>query len=76
LRYLRLRFERSLRGSSCLVGIPQEWSESQPEQRYPAPRLGEHTLQLLTEYGLAPDEARQIVASGDALQAPEIPAEK
>ncbi len=55
-----------------MLGIPQEWSESQPAQRYPAPRLGEHTLQLLKEYGLTPDEARQVVATGGALQAPPL----
>lgn len=56
-----------------MLGIPQEWSESQPTQRHPAPRLGEHTTQLLMEYGLTQNEARQLVASGGALQAPEIP---
>jgi crotonobetainyl-CoA:carnitine CoA-transferase CaiB-like acyl-CoA transferase len=57
-----------------MMGIPQTWSESQPGQRYPAPRLGEHTVQLLTEYGLSADEAQQIVAAGGALQAPALDA--
>lgn len=55
-----------------MLGIPQAWSESPPEQRHPAPRLGEHTLQLLTEYGLTHDEARQVVQAGGAFQAPPI----
>ena len=54
-----------------MLGIPQRWSESAPEQRYPAPRLGEHTVQLLTEYGLAPEQARHLVQAGGAMQAPE-----
>ncbi|MFJ4376495.1 CaiB/BaiF CoA transferase family protein [Pseudomonas japonica] len=53
-----------------MLGIPQQWSESQPEQRYPAPRLGEHTEQLLGEYGLNPTQARQLVLNGGAVQAP------
>ncbi len=59
-------------GMLRMLGIPQEWSESQPEQRYPAPRLGEHSLVLLTEYGLTPEQAQQVVQSGGALQAPAI----
>ncbi|MFT3814921.1 MAG: CoA transferase [Acidovorax sp.] len=51
------------------LGIPQTWSESVPEQRYPAPRLGEHTVQLLTEYGLSEAEAQQVVQSGGGMQA-------
>ncbi|TCK25759.1 CaiB/BaiF CoA transferase family protein [Pseudonocardia endophytica] len=33
------------------IGIPQRWSESAPEQRHRAPRLGEHSAELLREYG-------------------------
>jgi crotonobetainyl-CoA:carnitine CoA-transferase CaiB-like acyl-CoA transferase len=54
-----------------MLGIPQTWSESQPEQRYPAPRLGEHTVKLLMEYGLSADEAQQVVNDGAAMQAHE-----
>jgi formyl-CoA transferase len=43
-------------GTLRTLGIAQDWSESQPELRYPAPRLGEHTLQLLQEYGFADNE--------------------
>ncbi|WP_198968743.1 CaiB/BaiF CoA transferase family protein [Xylophilus sp. ASV27] len=59
-----------------MLGIPQQWSESAPEQRYPAPRLGEHTLQLLTEYGLARDQAQQVIAAGGAMQAPAVEYQK
>ncbi|QKT08470.1 CoA transferase [Gordonia sp. X0973] len=38
------------------LGIPQTWSEDQPQLRYPAPRLGEHTREVLAEYGFADDE--------------------
>ncbi|TEA71909.1 CaiB/BaiF CoA transferase family protein [Allopusillimonas ginsengisoli] len=58
-------------GTLRMLGIPQEWSESQPEQRYPAPRHGEHTLQLLGEYGITPEQANEVLASGGALQAPQ-----
>ena len=32
--------------------VPSEWSESQPEYRRHAPRLGEHTREVLREVGL------------------------
>jgi crotonobetainyl-CoA:carnitine CoA-transferase CaiB-like acyl-CoA transferase len=56
-----------------MLGIPQQWSESQPVQRHPAPRLGEHTLALLAEYGLTPEQAQHVVHRGAALQAPAAP---
>lgn len=38
------------------LGIAQTWSEDQPQLRYPAPRLGEHTREVLAEYGFVDDE--------------------
>ncbi|MDR5744961.1 CoA transferase [Caballeronia sp. LZ029] len=54
--------EGRLRG----IGIPQRWSESAPALRHPAPRLGEHTVQLLDEYGFSRDEIEAILLSGGA----------
>jgi formyl-CoA transferase len=34
--------------------------------RHPAPRLGEHTVQLLDEYGFSRDEIETILLSGGA----------
>lgn len=48
------------------IGIPQTWSESAPELRYPSPRLGEHTLELLRDYGFTDDEAAAVVRDGGA----------
>lgn len=54
------------------LGIPQEWSESQPRQRCLAPRLGEHTLELLREYGFGEQEIEAVLGSGGARVAEEI----
>jgi crotonobetainyl-CoA:carnitine CoA-transferase CaiB-like acyl-CoA transferase len=35
------------------MAVPSEWSESPPEYRRHAPRLGEHTAEVLREAGLA-----------------------
>lgn len=48
------------------IGIPQQWSETPSTQRYPAPRLGEHTEILLKEYGLHQDEIDSLLLSGGA----------
>jgi crotonobetainyl-CoA:carnitine CoA-transferase CaiB-like acyl-CoA transferase len=36
------------------MAVPSEWSESAPELRRHAPRLGEHTAEVLREVGLPP----------------------
>lgn len=49
------------------MGIPQRWSESTPDVRLPAPRLGEHSVELLEEYGLPRDEIDEMLGSGVAI---------
>ena len=38
------------------MAVPSEWSESKPEYRRHAPRLGEHTAEVLREAGLAQEQ--------------------
>lgn len=58
--------EHPSEGTIRTLGIPQEWSETPPAQRHPAPRPGEHTLQLLSEYGFDAQESAALVKSGAA----------
>lgn len=58
------------------LGIPQEWSESPPRQRCLAPRLGEHTAQLLSEYGFGTAEIDALLRSGGARAAASTDGEK
>ncbi|MBB5406358.1 formyl-CoA transferase [Paraburkholderia sp. HC6.4b] len=58
--------EHPTEGSIRTLGIAQEWSESTPEMRYPAPRLGEHTVEVLREYGLAQQEVEAALRDGGA----------
>lgn len=53
------------------MAIPQQWSESAPDLRYPAPRLGEHSVELLTEAGFDRDEIDELLSSG-ATYSPEV----
>jgi crotonobetainyl-CoA:carnitine CoA-transferase CaiB-like acyl-CoA transferase len=48
------------------MAVPSEWSESAPEYRRHAPRLGEHTREILREAGLAEGEIGAMIESGAA----------
>ena len=48
------------------MAVPSEWSESEPEYRRHAPRLGEHTCELLREAGFSEAEIGAMIASGAA----------
>jgi crotonobetainyl-CoA:carnitine CoA-transferase CaiB-like acyl-CoA transferase len=51
------------------MGIPQHWSEAEPEIRHHAPRLGEHTAELLDEYGFTASEIQGLIVEGTAIGA-------
>ena len=48
------------------MAVPSEWSDSAPEYRRHAPRLGEHTREVLREAGLADADIERMIASGAA----------
>jgi crotonobetainyl-CoA:carnitine CoA-transferase CaiB-like acyl-CoA transferase len=58
--------EHPTEGKIKALAVPSEWSESPPEYRRHAPRLGEHTREVLTEAGISPDKIKQLLASGAA----------
>jgi crotonobetainyl-CoA:carnitine CoA-transferase CaiB-like acyl-CoA transferase len=53
-------------GKVRTIGLPHEWSESPTELRYPAPRIDEHTVELLREYGFDQDEISDVLHAGGA----------
>jgi crotonobetainyl-CoA:carnitine CoA-transferase CaiB-like acyl-CoA transferase len=48
--------EHPSEGRIKVLAVPSEWSESTPEYRRHAPRLGEHTREVLREAGLSEAE--------------------
>jgi crotonobetainyl-CoA:carnitine CoA-transferase CaiB-like acyl-CoA transferase len=58
--------EHPSEGRIVSMTVPSEWSASQPEYRRHAPRLGEHTREVLREAGLAEDEIEAMIESGAA----------
>jgi crotonobetainyl-CoA:carnitine CoA-transferase CaiB-like acyl-CoA transferase len=71
--YLR-SVEHPSEGRIKSLAVPSEWSESAPGYRRHAPRLGEHTIEVLREAGYAQKEIEELLGSGAARQAPAVAA--
>jgi len=56
-------------GDMYAMRTPTDWSESTPEKPTPAPRLGEHSVQVLGELGYSQDEIAEMERSGVIKQA-------
>jgi len=60
--YLRA-VEHPTEGRIKALAVPSEWSESPPEYRRHAPRLGEHTREVLKEVGFSDTKIDQMIES-------------
>jgi crotonobetainyl-CoA:carnitine CoA-transferase CaiB-like acyl-CoA transferase len=58
--------EHPTEGRLRSMSVPSEWSESSPEYRRHAPRLGEHTREIFSELGFSKEKIDQLIASGAA----------
>jgi crotonobetainyl-CoA:carnitine CoA-transferase CaiB-like acyl-CoA transferase len=58
--------EHPSEGRIRTLAVPSEWSESQPEYRRHAPRLGEHTREVLREIEMGEEEIEALIRSGAA----------
>ena len=58
--------EHPSEGRLKTLAVPSEWSESAPEYRRHAPRLGEHTREVLREAGYDDGAIERLIAGGAA----------
>jgi crotonobetainyl-CoA:carnitine CoA-transferase CaiB-like acyl-CoA transferase len=58
--------EHPTEGRIMSMAVPSEWSESPPEYRRHAPRLGEHTREVLTEAGYSEEQIKHLLSAGAA----------
>ncbi|MGH8633194.1 MAG: CaiB/BaiF CoA transferase family protein [Burkholderiales bacterium] len=56
--------EHPTEGRLRMMAAPSAWSQTQPGALRPAPRLGEHSVEILREAGYADAEIEAMVASG------------
>jgi crotonobetainyl-CoA:carnitine CoA-transferase CaiB-like acyl-CoA transferase len=59
--------EHPTEGRIKSMAVPSEWSESAPEYRRHAPRLGQHTREVLEEAGYSKERIERLIASGAAV---------
>jgi crotonobetainyl-CoA:carnitine CoA-transferase CaiB-like acyl-CoA transferase len=64
-----LELEHPDAGATKALGCPVHLSRTPARVERPAPRLGEHTREVLREYGYADAEIDQLVASGVLVEA-------
>jgi crotonobetainyl-CoA:carnitine CoA-transferase CaiB-like acyl-CoA transferase len=62
--------EHPSEGRIRMLAVPSEWSDSKPEYKRHAPRLGEHTREVLREAGLSDEQVKALLETGTAKQAP------
>jgi len=69
--YFRI-VEHPSEGRIRSMAVPSEWSESPPEYRRHAPRLGEHTREVLREAGFSDEKISALLKSGVAREPPPL----
>ena len=68
-RNMVLELEHPQAGTTHAIGCPILFSATPTESTAPAPLLGQHTRELLTEFGLSEDEIQTLIDRGVVAQA-------
>jgi crotonobetainyl-CoA:carnitine CoA-transferase CaiB-like acyl-CoA transferase len=59
-------YDHPTEGKLLMARGPKNWSKTPPTVRQHAPRLGENTVEILTEIGYSEEEARKIAGGEDS----------
>jgi len=62
-----VEYEHPTEGRVKTPGFPYKFSKSPAEVRFGAPRVGEHTIQVLTETGMSEKDINELLSSGNVL---------
>ena len=68
--FFKLR-DHPTEGRVRVMDIPQRWSRTQPEIKRLAPRLGQHSAEVLGDYGFSAEEIERLAASETIRGGPE-----
>jgi formyl-CoA transferase len=68
-RGMVLDIEHPIAGRTKAIGSPLKFSAGSSVTSRPAPRLGEHTREVLTELGYAASDIDRLIKAGAALAA-------
>ena len=63
-REMIVEVDHPVAGKTKMPGVPVKMSETQGEVRTPAPTLGQHTDEILREFGLSDEEIKELKESG------------
>ena len=65
-----VEYEHPVAGRIRGVNVPGKFSETSPQIRHHAPGLGEHTIEILQEFGLSQPQISTMLDAGVAIQEP------
>jgi crotonobetainyl-CoA:carnitine CoA-transferase CaiB-like acyl-CoA transferase len=71
-----VEYEHPVAGRVRGVNVPGKFSATPPQIRHHAPGLGEHTMEILKEFGVSQSQIAALIETGVATQAQAAPAER
>jgi formyl-CoA transferase len=69
-----VEYDHPVAGRIRGVNVPGKFSATPPQIRHHAPGLGEHTVEILQEFGLSQSQIATLLETGVATQAQAAPA--
>jgi crotonobetainyl-CoA:carnitine CoA-transferase CaiB-like acyl-CoA transferase len=71
-----VEYDHPVAGRIRGVNVPGKFSATPPQIRHHAPGLGEHTVDILREFGISPSQITTLLEAGVATQAQSAPAKQ